>query len=555
MKSKKQTYPEGYNIPLYMPTTSSISQPTSSSGGVRRGDFGDPRRLSSFRWLSDLIHKEQSCSINAIVTSETQRKRAERFLNNSFCPVSEVIDHCCVSIGSPALADKCIYNILDQTVIGFASAVGRMKDQERQMGRVGNGFQYGQNCVAGLFAEAGSRKILGLSSLSFHSTAVEATPGRDRIGRDERPLRYRESYKWKLGVKQARLRAAGATKLIHVIDREADNLNFLLDTFTFSTIGEQGAEEHFVIRAKENRVVLVKDEEEVTEGKILSHMENSPVALCTYVKVSADERMSFSADYKKGADGRRIKRVVKRKGRTARLTIRVVRCCLSPEQILRSKSDMPRSEVEALVNNSHLSQRQLSYIQIREVDVQGKIIPRPADKKNKAEQPINWLLLTTMDTTTPAQLLNIIDIYRLRFPLIEQLFRGGKSDGIDIESAQHQSVEVLQKVSAMAMKSSALVMKMIGARDVDEGFPIEEDFTEQECEVLLLLEAKYSGTTTVQSNGHPPDQLSWAVWIIARMGGWKPENKQRPPGPKTLQRGLDKFYSVYEGIALLKKWE
>ncbi|MEL6836494.1 MAG: hypothetical protein AAFP77_26075, partial [Bacteroidota bacterium] len=129
-----------------------------------------------------------------------------------------------------------------------------------------------------------------------------------------------------------------------------------------------------------------------------------------------------------------------------------------------------------------------------------------------------------------------------------------KKDGFQVQRAQQQSLQSLQIVIAMAAKASALVMKMISARDRDEGFVITDDFTKQQIEVLGLCLTRYQGKTQVQQNHHPPDQLSWAVWIIARMGGWKPENKQRPPGPKTLQRGLEIFAATYNGVALVKQW-
>jgi len=98
-------------------------------------------------------------------------------------------------------------------------------------------------------------------------------------------------------------------------------------------------------------------------------------------------------------------------------------------------------------------------------------------------------------------------------------------------------------------------MKMIGARYQNEGYAIENDFTHQQIEVLQLCLQEYEGKTNLQANPHPSTQLSWAVWIIARIGGWKPGNLKRPPGPKTLQRGLEKFYTIYQGVALDREWE
>lgn len=516
-------------------------------------NFGDPRRLASFDWLRALVHKYQSCSINAITNNEAERKRAERFINNKAVEVGEVIEKCCLPSGSPVLSEQRLINVLDQTTIEFASAVGRMKDKEFEMGRVGNGFQYGQNGVAGLFVREDNLKVLGMSSLSFYSDDVQAISSRARIGRDERPLQYRNSHKWTEGVAQGRLRAHEAAGLVHVIDREADNLNFLLDAFARPPQGH--LEEDFIVRGKVDRKVIVANGGNAKRGKIIQILEDSPARICYWVKVTSDERMSFSADYKKGAAGRKVEKIVKRKGRKALLEVRAVSCYLDMDHVLDTKSDMLKADTRELVERSDLSKRRISYVQVREVDGKGKPIPTPKNKKDKSNRPINWLLMTTLKVETPQDILRIIDIYRVRFPLIEQLFRGTKSDGINIESAQQESLRALRIMSAMSISSSALVMKMIGARDLDEGFPIEDDFNEREIEVLELCLPKYMGETKAQANHHPKSELSWATWIIARMGGWKPGNTKRPPGPKTMQRGLDTFYKIYEGVALARGWE
>jgi len=60
--------------------------------------------------------------------------------------------------------------------------------------------------------------------------------------------------------------------------------------------------------------------------------------------------------------------------------------------------------------------------------------------------------------------------------------------------------------------------------------------------------------TQVQNN-YSECELSWASWVIARLGGWKGYTKQRPPGPITMKRGLDKFDLIYQGWLLAKQIE
>ena len=77
-------------------------------------------------------------------------------------------------------------------------------------------------------------------------------------------------------------------------------------------------------------------------------------------------------------------------------------------------------------------------------------------------------------------------------------------------------------------------------------------FNEIECKVLSAVLPKLEGKTVKQKNPHQLDQLSWASWIIARLGGWKGYKSESPPGPITMLRGLKRFQSLLEGYQLAK---
>jgi hypothetical protein len=44
--------------------------------------------------------------------------------------------------------------------------------------------------------------------------------------------------------------------------------------------------------------------------------------------------------------------------------------------------------------------------------------------------------------------------------------------------------------------------------------------------------------------------LSWATWLIARLGGWSGYRSQFPPGIRTLSQGLKQFEAIFEGWSL-----
>lgn len=65
--------------------------------------------------------------------------------------------------------------------------------------------------------------------------------------------------------------------------------------------------------------------------------------------------------------------------------------------------------------------------------------------------------------------------------------------------------------------------------------------------LLSLICKKLEGKTEKQKNPHTKRSMSWAAWILARLGGWNGYCSESPPGPIVMLRGLQKFELQYEG--------
>ncbi len=50
----------------------------------------------------------------------------------------------------------------------------------------------------------------------------------------------------------------------------------------------------------------------------------------------------------------------------------------------------------------------------------------------------------------------------------------------------------------------------------------------------------------------PKGKLSWAAWIIGRLGGWNGYASQCPAGPITMSNGLRRFQKMYAGWEIAK---
>jgi hypothetical protein len=168
------------------------------------------------------------------------------------------------------------------------------------------------------------------------------------------------------------------------------------------------------------------------------------------------------------------------------------------------------------------------------------------------EKPICWRLLTTHRLESVAQALQVIGWYRLRWH-IEQLFRTLKRQGLGIEQSVVEDGVALEKLAMIALIGACMTMQLVLARNADgQDAPAERVFDERQIEVLHALQAKLQGRTSKQKNPYRPNNLAWAAWTIARLGGWTGYESERSTGPITMRDGLQRFNSLVDGYDLAK---
>lgn len=179
----------------------------------------------------------------------------------------------------------------------------------------------------------------------------------------------------------------------------------------------------------------------------------------------------------------------------------------------------------------------MSIVEVKEV----------SNKKDK----VHWRLWTSKPITTLKDAKEIIDIYKSRWH-VEEMFRLMKTEAFDIESSELEKPENLFKLGVLVMEASLLIKQLKAVREEESKIRVDSIFTAEEIECLAALDADLKGSTIKQSNPFNNESLSWASWIIARIGGWKGYTSQRPPGSITYKRGLERFYDVYEGFQIAK---
>lgn len=167
------------------------------------------------------------------------------------------------------------------------------------------------------------------------------------------------------------------------------------------------------------------------------------------------------------------------------------------------------------------------------------------------EEAILWRLLTTHEVESFEQACQIIKWYAMRWN-IEQVFRIIKQKGLAVEASDLETGKGVILMTLMGLFVASKVMLLHLSSKEERAQPIKQTFSPQEMECLRVVCQKYEGNTPRQKNNHPRDSLQWCYWVIARVGGWKPQEKQA--GVITLFRGWNEFKKIYQGWELALKF-
>lgn len=325
----------------------------------------------------------------------------------------------------------------------------------------------------------------GLSGFFLHSCLAVSTEGvpqgilahrlwvRSPEGKDshrthkKRPLGDKESSRWIDMTKEVRTTVPDSTRVIMVGDRESDIFDLLL----LATSNHD-----FLVRAAWDRRLHDSDE------YLWQTVENAPILGQTTVK---------------------IPRADNRPERMATLALQAATVTLRTP---------PHRKKE------HLQSPTLNALLIREES--------PPDD----EEPIEWMLLTTLHMTTPEEALQCLTWYTYRWR-IERYHYILKS-GCQIEKLQLETKDRLTRaVAVYSIVATRLLWLTYQARETPEA-PCTVVLRESEWKALYV--AKHKSTSLPK---HPPNLQTAVLWI-AKLGGFLGRKHDGNPGLKVLWKGL-----------------
>ena len=493
---------------------------------LKEGKVSLPDKRSILRCETMLLRltEKRSCILRRLSCNWNEEMGYWRLLKNVKVSISWLMDWVlCCSQSQFSVLGRHILSIQDSSSVGFQMR-GSQKKGLTSVGSGGDrpGFIVHPN----LLLDAQDGRCLGLGALSISDQWVSKGTAYEM---QHVECSEKKTGRWLESGKSIRRFLQSAQAITHIADREADFYEMLLE------FGQnRQAHEHLIVRVKDNR--------------LLGHMEGRGKAK---LAGKADEQVQTIQDGQNIAltfpYRSLLSDVVACLPVQAQWLIQLPntdkRAAREAKVALRFMSKVPIRRPMKLFKRTYQGQPLPLFIYMNVVDLV-EIMPDDA-----TYQSLHWRIYTSHPLNDIEQAKQIIQWYCWRWK-IELLFATVKSSGLNLEYALVEYGDKLKKLAIFVLMAAIKTIQLLQARDGQSQQIITECFSQQETELIQTLSPKLEGNTLKQKNPHDPNSLAFATWVIARLGGWKGFKSQRPPGIKTISRGLLEFYNLKYAKAL-----
>lgn len=445
-------------------------------------ELGDTRRTARLVRMGAAAARSPAGKVTAVFADDAELQGAYDWLESPHV-AAEGLE---LGVGQAA-ARRCaeqehIFVAVDGSSLAFVDRKG-----ERGLGAVGTyaGGARGLKVISAL-AISGAGVPIGLVRQVIWRRPVEKPSNRRAAAK--RPISKKETRHWleAVGSCAERIDAAARTHITFVIDREGDSAA-MLSTLATTRHG-------FIVRGNWDREITADDGRRWKVRNLLAY-----------------QRPLGSYDLELTA----------RPGRSAR----TASIQLASASVTLTLKDPSSGKVIAM---------KLTALRAREIGT-----------APQGEQPVDWLLLTTMPATTFEQARAVVTGYTFRWR-IEEFHKTWKSGGCHVEDSQLRSMPALQKwalvLATVAVRTERLKLR---AR-TDPDASATEEFSDAEIQAIILLK-KHGGATI-------PNQiptLGQATLWVAQLGGYTGKSSGGPPGVICIARGLTRVRAAADAIEVL----
>lgn len=437
-----------------------------------QAELGDPRRVRRAVSLAQNLAKSPQKTLPKVWATEAELEAGYQFLRNPRTGFTQLMEAVQSATRKQALKERRVLVLHDTTDVVCPSA------ECDEVGYLPTGkagfFVHHAFCVS---ADGENRPLGMLWSQAWGRSERSTGRGRKASGSTLAKLEERESDRWLESVSEAHLWAQGCAEVVHVMDREADSFRL------FAHMLDLGAD--FVVRLRNDRAL--------EEGRLSECLVDAPVKLTSIVEISPRQQRTMPRYSHRG-----------RPAREAKLTVRRQSLEFLPMKY------MPDAEPLAV-----------NVVQVLEESV------------NDGQQPIAWVLATSLPIRDAADVKRVIDIYRARWQ-IEELHKALKT-GCMFEKRQLESFESITTLLALCYP---IACELLWLRSCSRQDGPAREILRHSLLACLRLQPQ-------AKNLSPEPTLKEALAVIAKMGGHLKHNG--PPGWQSLADGYRELLAFERG--------
>lgn len=450
-------------------------------------NLGDPRRDQRLRKIIEAFAASPASSLPVMMRTAAELQAFYRFGNNDHVEFEDLLAPHSRAAAARVAACGDVLVAHDGTEFQFRLDEELREGCER-LGAESQGF-WG---AVSLAIEADSQRPLGVLGCETW-TRKDLNPKRPNQKRSPKRKGHGsgriDGIRWERFIASSEAHVVDRTKLIHVIDQEADGFPLFAMLI--------GAGRRFVIRVSGDRVV-----ELTGDKKVLTHLSEASE------KTKVVHRVTVPISRRRQA--KRHSKHPARDARDAKLTFSALRVTL------KRGSDVDKSLAKSI---------QLNVVCVREVDVP------------EGDEPIEWLLATSEPIDSPQDVIKVVDYYRGRWR-IEEFFKTLKTS-CAFEKRQLESKSALLKLLAVSLVVAWHVMLL---RHASRTRP--DDPATGALSPLMLFVLAATGRVPLREDA----TVNEALYAVAALGGHIKNNGA--PGLITLSRGMERLVERVVGCVL-----
>ena len=464
---------------------------------MQTADLGDKRLNARFKLLIDRMSHKPSLKFPAACRGRAEVKAAYRFVDHPRLTVEILLaPHRQATIARIA-SHRVVILAQDTT----ENDLSRRRERMDGAGPLNDPTRLGL-LVHPLFALTPERLPLGVVEIAIWARDPEAVarPAKEKDAkRRKKPIEEKESFCWLQGYRQACVvaQACPKTQIVCVSDSDGD----IFECYFEAEVAQTGRKADWIVRASDDRGLLPTDEGETPVGKLFAQVASRPMLTKLELEVSYREAKSH--------DGRKRKK--ERKARTAMVSV----------QAAHVKLKQPRRR-----DGKELVDVEVNAILVRE------------GHPPEGEEPIEWLLLTSLPIENLEQVLAAVEYYCCRWQ-IEVYFRILKS-ACKVEASQLETARGYEAYLVLCLIVAWRVMYLMMLGRVCPELPCDRVLETDEWQAVYAVMKE-------QLPPSPPPPLGEMVTLIAKLGGYLGRKGDSPPGPKAMWIGMQRMTDLALG--------